>query len=295
MPLRFSIVIPNYNSGSTLERAIRSIIDQNYPSLQLIVCDSESTDNSREIIERYRDRISKIIIRKDKGQADGLNYGFSFADGDIFGWLCADDELLPGSLAHAAELFEKHPDTDIVTGMCERVYADGQPQMSPPDPKVWDNIGIQCVIEQSATFWRGALHRKVGQLDDSFHMCFDWDFWNRLKKAGGRIIQTDRVMSRYYFSETNKSGSAGSRFTKEAFRILHNYGPMRGLLAYVYRFLYQTFDLQGCYDKPPTCTLPRSHMFIWTLALLRGLIGKDLLYKYNWHFASCQERGLKWW
>ena len=295
MPLRISIVIPNYNSGATLERAIRSVVDQGYPDLQLVVCDSESTDNSREVIERYRDRVANVVIRKDKGQADGLNYGFALADGDIFGWLCADDELLPGSLAHAAEFFERRPDVDVLTGACERVYADGAPQLSAPDPRVWENIGVQCVVEQSATFWRAGLHRRVGPLDTSFHLCFDWDFWNRMKRAGARAGQTDRVMSRYYFSDTNKTGSAGTRFTREAFRVVRAYGPLGGMLAYVFRFLYHQFDLKGCYDRPPTCSLPRAHAFMWAMAVLRRTIGERLLYKYNWHFASCQERGLKWW
>ena len=49
--------------------------------------------------------------------------------------------------------------------------------------------------------------------------------------------------------------------------------------------LYRHFDLHGCYDNPPTCGLLRSHAFIWTLALLRAAIGKRRLYAYNWHFC----------
>lgn len=292
---RISLVIPNYNGGATLERTLRSVIDQNYPNLQLIVADSASTDNSGEIIARYRDRIDVLICEKDKGQADGLNKGFRHADGDIWGWLCSDDELLPGSLAHMAEQFEKYPDADVITGVCERIYADGTPCLSPPKPDPWEWVGVQCVIEQSATFWRAELHRKVGELDTSFHLAFDWDLWNRFKKAGARIRTTDYLMSRYHFSPVNKSGSAGNRQMEEMFRVVRKYGPMRGLLAHIYRFLYLHFDLHGCYDKPPTCTLPRSHAWLWAMAILRFTIGKDLLYKYNWHFASCQQRGLKWW
>ena len=89
MTISFSIVIPNYNSGEVIERAICSLISQNYPHLQLIAADAESNDSSRNIIERYREHFDTVITEKDRGQADGLNKGFSCARGDIFGWLCS--------------------------------------------------------------------------------------------------------------------------------------------------------------------------------------------------------------
>jgi glycosyltransferase involved in cell wall biosynthesis len=292
---RISLVIPNYNGGATLERTLRSVLDQNYPNLQLIVADSASTDESPNIIARYRDRIDVLIAEKDKGQADGLNKGFRHADGEIWGWLCSDDELLPGSLENFSKQFEAQPEVDVITGVCERQYADGSRVASPPHPDPWSLINIQCCIEQSATMWRGSLQRKIGELDTSFHLAFDWDFWNRFRKAGAKAATTDFLTSRYHFTESNKTGSAGSRQMQEMFRILRKYGPLGGNLAYVFRFLYNHFDLKGCYDKPPTCTLPRSHAFMSTLAILKLLIGEKYLYKYNWHFASCQQRGLKWW
>lgn len=291
----FSIVIPNYNSGPVLERCIQSLLGQNYPKLQLILADSCSTDESKAIIEKYREHFDVLIIEKDKGQADGLNKGFARATGEIFGWLCADDELLPGALHHAAEIFMAHPEIDMVTGKCERVMPDGETRfVTGGDPETWDKIGIQNIIEQPSTFWKSAFHRKVGQLDTSYYLGFDWDMWARLRNAGARLHVTDRVMSRYYFSDTNKTGSAGPLFVKEAFRLVKNYGPLRGGLAHIYRFLYRHFDLKGCYDKPPRCSKYRFMAFMWTMATLRVLIGKRLLLMYNWHFAACQERNIKW-
>ncbi|HWB95521.1 MAG TPA: glycosyltransferase family 2 protein [Bryobacteraceae bacterium] len=293
--MRISIVIPNYNSGEVLERAIRSLLAQDYPDLQLILADSESRDVSREIIERYRGAFDVVLCKKDKGQADGLNNGFAHAGGDIFGWLCADDELVPGALHHVADLFRRHPDADVVTGYCRRIYPDGSPFDSPPDPEAWDKIHTLDVIEQPSTFWKGSLHRRLGLLDTSYHLAFDWDLWCRMRLAGARLVTTDAVLSRYYFSATNKSGSAGDLFAREAFRIIRKYGPLRGRLAYIFRFLYRHFDLHGCYDQPPAASPAR--MLAWGVVLrtLRIAIGEKLLYRYNWHFASCQQRGMRWW
>jgi glycosyltransferase involved in cell wall biosynthesis len=293
--VRISIVVPNFNSGEVLERAILSLIAQDYPDLQLILADSESKDISREIIEKYRNRFDTLIIEKDKGQADGINKGFAKATGDIYGWLCADDELMPGALHHVAEIFSKNPDVDVVFGACERIFADGSRLTTYPDPQVWEKIGAQNVVEQPSTFWRASLHRKLGPLDDSYFLSFDWDYWCRMKRAGARMMTTDRELSRYFFSETNKTSNAGDLFQQEAFRLIRNHGPLNGALAYIFRFLYRHFDLKGCYDRPPTCSWLRCKFFIVTLSVFAVLIGRQRLYLYNWHFASCQQRGLKWW
>jgi len=292
---RISIVLPNYNSAATLERTILSLKQQNYPNLQLIFMDSKSTDDSLKIVERYKGLFDKIIVEKDAGQADGINRGFAHADGDIFAWLCCDDELAPGCLDHVAQLISDNPDVDVITGACDLRFPDGSSRLRQPESDPWGKIGVQCCLEQPATFWRASLHRKLGPLDTRFHLCFDWDLWNRMRRAGARILVTNTTLAVYHFSESNKTGSAGRRFVDEASIVLRRYGPRMGLIAPIYRYLYKTFDLHGCYDKPPTCTLIRSHMFIWSLAALRLLIGKRLLYLYNWHFAACQERGMKWW
>jgi glycosyltransferase involved in cell wall biosynthesis len=293
--MRISIVIPNFNSGDTLERAIRSIIDQGYPDLQLIMADSASTDRSPAIIEKYRGYFSIVITDKDKGQADGLNRALRRADGDIVGWLCADDEQMPGCLEHVSELFRANPDVDVVIGGCERVFADGSRAETKADPETWDKITILNVIEQPSTFWRASLHRKLGELDTTYDLAFDWDLWCRMRAASAKLLTSDRILSRYYFSETNKSGNSGRKCAREMFRIIRRYGPLGGGLAHIFWLLYQHFDLKGCYDRPPTCSKLRSLTFIGVMLTLRTLFGTRLIYRYNWHFASLQERGLPWW
>jgi glycosyltransferase involved in cell wall biosynthesis len=291
--VRISIVIPNHNSGEALERAIQSLLAQNYPNLELIAADAVSTDVSREILERHRQAFLTLLVEEDEGQADGLNKGFARAHGDVHGWLCADDELLAGALQHVAELFAQRPDADVVIGACERVFPDGSTRIIPSRADTWDIIGIQNVVDQPSVFWRADLHRRIGPIDTSYDLAFDWDFWCRMRDAGARLITTDRILSRYHFSATNKSGTAGRRHARESFRVVQHYGP-RGL-AWIFRFLYRSFDLNGCYDHPPTCSRPRFAAFMASYAVLTVLIGRKRLHLYNWQFASCQERGMRWW
>ena len=108
----------SYNQGQYLERAIQSVLSQTYDNIEYILVDAGSTDESLSIIDRYRKRISSVICEPDDGPANGLNKGFSHADGDIFGYINADDYYLPDAIEKTVKFFNDHPDADIVSGHC---------------------------------------------------------------------------------------------------------------------------------------------------------------------------------
>ena len=103
-----SIVISNYNYGRFLGEAIDSALNQTYPHTEVIVVDDGSTDNSREIIESYGDRI--IAVLKDNGgQASACNAGFRASRGEVVIFLDADDVLLPDTVRRVVAAFQAHP------------------------------------------------------------------------------------------------------------------------------------------------------------------------------------------
>jgi glycosyltransferase involved in cell wall biosynthesis len=112
---RFSIVMPTYNHGRWIETALRSIFDQGVPDTELLVMDAVSTDDTPQILERYRDRIA-WHRRKDKGQADAINQGLALVRGEIVAWLNSDDTYLPGAFARVATAFAADPSLDFVYG-----------------------------------------------------------------------------------------------------------------------------------------------------------------------------------
>ncbi len=90
--MKVSIVTISFNQAEFLERAMRSVLTQDYPDVEYIVVDPGSTDGSRALITAQGSRI-KAILEKDNGPADGLNKGFASATGEIFGYINADDAL----------------------------------------------------------------------------------------------------------------------------------------------------------------------------------------------------------
>lgn len=93
--MRISIVITNYNFGRYVGDAIESALDLRWPDKEIIVCDDGSTDNSREVIERFGGRIAKTIYKTNGGQPSAANAAFPLTTGDILFFLDSDDMLLP--------------------------------------------------------------------------------------------------------------------------------------------------------------------------------------------------------
>ena len=89
--LKISIITVCYNGGKTIEKTIQSVLSQTYENIEYIIIDGMSKDNTLEIINRYRHKISKLVSEKDNGMYDALNKGISLASGDIVGILNADD------------------------------------------------------------------------------------------------------------------------------------------------------------------------------------------------------------
>ena len=203
-------------------------------------------------------------------------------------------QLLPGALAHVAAIFAREPETGVVAGACERVFADRYRNVVPAPRDAWEIIGARNVLDQPSVFWRGEAHRRAGELDTAFHLAFDWEFWCRLRASGAKLEVTRRALARYHFSNGNKTSLGGAGHVAEGFEIVRRYGPRRGL-AHAYRFLYRHFDQHGCLDHPPASSPARLRAYRLAKFAGRCVFGAKWIGLYNWHFASLQQRGLDWW
>ena len=88
---KLSIVTVVKNSSNTIEKTIKSVLSQNYKNFEYIIIDGGSNDGTLEIVQKYKDRISKIISENDYGIWDAMNKGINLAEGDIIGFLNSGD------------------------------------------------------------------------------------------------------------------------------------------------------------------------------------------------------------
>ena len=198
---RISIVTPSFNQGLSLERTIRSVLDQNYPNLEFIVVDGGSTDGSVEIIKRFESQLAYWVSEPDTGQANAINKGLARATGTILAWLNSDDCHLPGALEIVAEAAVAHPEAEVFVGGGDTVDLAGNIlyHKAPSSPITreslhrWmdggDFMQPSCVFREKA--WR-----RVGSLDETIHIALDLDLWLRMEKAGSTFLTIDRLLSR---------------------------------------------------------------------------------------------------
>lgn len=99
-----SIIINNYNYGHFLQEAIDSALNQTYPNIEVVVVDDGSTDNSREIIASYKERIIPVL-KENGGQASAFKAGFTASKGDIICFLDADDIFPPNKVSKIVDVF----------------------------------------------------------------------------------------------------------------------------------------------------------------------------------------------
>lgn len=115
--LKISVITTTYNSASTLEDTIKSVVSQDYKNIEYIIIDGLSKDNTLEIVNRYKDHISLVVSEKDKGIYDALNKGIEKATGDIIALLHSDDFYIDNTvLSEVATAFEKNN--------CDSVYGN---------------------------------------------------------------------------------------------------------------------------------------------------------------------------
>src|SRR5208283_3407905 len=111
-----SVITPSRNSGAFLEDAILSVAQQEGVQAEHIVQDSLSSDNTLEILRRHPE--TRWQWESDNGQSDAINRGFLRAQGELVGWLNADDYYLPGGLKAIAQAAAAHPEADVFHGDC---------------------------------------------------------------------------------------------------------------------------------------------------------------------------------
>lgn len=181
MSLSISIVTCSYQQGKYLDATIRSVLDQRYEPLEYIIIDGGSTDQSVEIIKRHEPHLAYWVSEKDKGQTHALSKGFARSHGEIMGWLCSDDLLLPDALHRVSAYFEAHPEADFVFGDALWIDAEGR-YIRPKKEMPWHKfitLYAHNYLAQPSCFWRRSLFDKVNGLDDAWHLCMDFDLWLR--------------------------------------------------------------------------------------------------------------------
>lgn len=249
---KITIVTPSYNQGPFIERTIQSVLGQQYPNLEYIVCDGGSTDETVTILKKYADHLSWWCSEPDHGQTDAINKGMRRATGDIVGWLNSDDMLLPGALHTVARFYLQHPDTDFANGMT--VEIDKDDRILNFTHTVMSRFFFRkgsYNISQLGMFWRRDIFQQIGYLDESFHACMDVEWLIRVYEADLRVRRINANLGAIRIYEGTKTAMQGDAWRRDGEEIRRRYhGQYARNRSSVYYKLFQLYKfLDGCFFR----------------------------------------------
>jgi len=215
-----SIVTPSYNQAAFLEQTLLSVLEQDYPHLEYLVVDGNSSDGSVDLIQKYAHRLAWWVSEKDSGQAEAINKGLARARGEIVAWLNSDDTYLPGTVSAAVRALQEHPEAALVYGDMLAVDENGQ-VINRLRYRQLDLTDLLCfqIIGQPAVFMRREALEKAGPLDPSYHCLLDHHLWIRMA-AQGPIVHVAQTWAAARYHPAAKNRARAGEFGREAFRIL---------------------------------------------------------------------------
>lgn len=174
--MKISIITPSYNSGQYIERAILSVLKQDYVNWEHIIVDGGSTDGTIEILKKYPHL--KWVSEPDRGQSDAMNKGFKMSTGEIIGYLNADDWYELDIFIKIFDYFQT-TDADILVGNIIIKHTNGEVEIRTPSVKYRQVIQYRTnkfPPNPVSYFYKRSVQEKYGDFPVQNHMTMDLDF-----------------------------------------------------------------------------------------------------------------------
>lgn len=182
-----SVIIPTYNYVEFICDSIESVINQTYKDFEIIVVDDGSTDNTSEVVKKYKDKIS-YFYKENGGPSSARNYGIKNAKGEFICFLDADDIFIPEKLELQVKYMEDHKDDNI--GLIYSDYYCVSRRLKITD--YYESIGFSSqkeavmyllnynYINTSTVMIPKACIEKKGFFNEKYRYLEDYDLWLRL-------------------------------------------------------------------------------------------------------------------
>lgn len=215
-----SIITVVRNGAAHLSEAIESVLGQNWPNLEYIIIDGESTDGTIDLIRQCDAQIDYWVSEPDKGIFDAMNKGIALAHGALIGLLNADDWYEPEVVKTAATAYLDKKLPGIYYGDKFLIQMDlGQSYEFPASLEFWRGMTV-C---HQAMFIHRTVYARLGRYDLAYRLAADFDFFVRAMRDGVSFIRLDRFVVN--FRDEGASSQALLAGNMEVSAILRkNYG-----------------------------------------------------------------------
>lgn len=195
---KVSVIIPAYNASEYLSQTLDSVLGQTYRDFEIILVDDGSTDETDQVIAKYRSHLN-VVQQENKGPGAARNAGLNIAIGEYLAFLDADDLLTPRKFAIQAAFLDQNPGIDIVysDGFLFRNIPSGEEERLLFSKSIYLNknlsgperslkiLALKNAFPIHAAMLRAEIAREIGGFDEARELSIlaDWDFWYRAAKT----------------------------------------------------------------------------------------------------------------
>ena len=204
--MKFSVLIPAFQAGHFIDRALESVRAQTNSDWEAIIVEDGSHDRTRECVEQFTRSGLQLVryenLHENRGVATARNRLLELASGEAFAFLDADDRWETSHLANAAALIHNGAEL-VVSGVSTFDLAQNRAleNFSPPPALIRNPVLTlfleSCIVTSSAVVLTRDLAMRTGRFDPAFRIGEDRDYWLRAALAGGRFATTGEFTCSY--------------------------------------------------------------------------------------------------
>ncbi|MBE2183171.1 MAG: glycosyltransferase family 2 protein [Anaerolineae bacterium] len=215
----FSIIIPHWNGKKYLKTCLDSLLQQNYPSIEIIIVDNASTDGSQAYIKQNYPQVILLELPVNRGFTGACNAGLATADGEFVALLNNDTEVDPGWALAVVNGFQKHPEAGSIASKMllfdqrnhihtagDYFTIDGRAGnrgVWQQDQGDFDREAFVFSACGGSSAYRRSMIDEIGVLDDDFFFLLeDVDLGWRAQLAGWRCLYTPQAVVYHHLSAT---------------------------------------------------------------------------------------------
>jgi glycosyltransferase involved in cell wall biosynthesis len=278
-----SVVIPSYNYGAFVTDAVDSALGQTYPSVEIIVVDDGSEDDTAARIARYGDRV-RYHHQQNQGLSAARNLGIRLANGEWVAFLDADDIWHPQKLQLQVAALCANPDIVLLGAQGQAIVGEA-PRVLPSltDTPALRRLGLRDFLvgtpfAPSSMLVRRDLFEEVGLFDVRLRSVEDRDMYLRL--AAGHASGRVEAVSWYYREHAGQMSRNAHRMYESYARVLDNFfathpereGLRRAATAFMYRDASIALSEQN--ERGAAIRLMLKSLAAWPLPLTTGSRGE---------------------
>jgi glycosyltransferase involved in cell wall biosynthesis len=186
---KVSIIIPTYNREEYIVDAIESLLSQTFRDFEIIVIDDGSTDNTKQVLSKYGDKI-RYIYQVNSERAVARNKGIEASKGEYIAFLDSDDLCMSNRLVEQVNVLDSKPDVGLVyanaiyVDYAKNIVIDKTAYIQRPSGFIFRYIVLaKDIFSPSQVLVRRSCFNKVGYFDHSTIPAEDWDMWLRIAKV----------------------------------------------------------------------------------------------------------------